>query len=467
MMKKTNQKEPKKIMSHEKIYQIMQWMPVAVAGLFFLKNVIGGDKGAMVAIGVILAAFIGIVVFVRVRKVSLYAKEFTLALTLPVLVASISLYSGASYSDDFSLFLAVIALTGVYLEPKFTQMQIVEIDLLLVIMYLVHPEKAGGLSQYILCVVVFTLAACLNYILIKRGQGFIRMSEERAEESEKLLSSIRSMGADLQQDFAASSEKIEVSTEGLQAGSVTITKGVEEVSESCTVVKEKIAETGEQIDRLNDEVGRFESALNANQCNVEAMSAQMETVSETLSQSGEVFRSMEAQMNEIAGIAKQISDISFKLTILSLNASVEAGRAGEAGAGFEVLATEMRALSETSTLFSGKVSESVRQLLVRVEQTSEQFAGSETALKESQQTMSELVAGFEQLNKQFDVLYDNIECQNDNVNQVGNIFENLNYRVAGMYSSSQANQTAVDNIVDAMAEYKSNIGRIVENTQSI
>ena len=177
MTKKSVQKEPKKIMSHEKIYQIMQWMPVAVAALFFLKNVISGDRGAMIAIGVILAVFIGIVVFVRVKNVSLYAREFTLALTLPVLVASISLYSGASYSDDFSLFLAVIALTGVYLEPKFTKVQIVEIDLLLVLMYVIHPEKAGGWSQYILCVVVFTLAACLNYVLIKRGQGFIRMQQ--------------------------------------------------------------------------------------------------------------------------------------------------------------------------------------------------------------------------------------------------------------------------------------------------
>jgi len=466
-MKKAKQNETKKIMSHEKIYQIMQWMPVAVAGLFFLKNVIGGDKSAMLAIGVILAAFIGIVVFVRARNVNLYVREFTLALALPVLVASISLYSGASYSDDFSLFLAVIALTGVYLEPTFTKVQIVECDFLLALMYLVHPEKAGGLSQYILCVVVFTLAACLNYVLIKRGQGFIRMSEERAEESEKLLESIRSMGVELQRDFAASSEKIEESTAGLQAGSLVIAKGMEEVADSCWVVRDKIAETGEQIEYLNDEVGRFEAVLHENRCNVDTMSEQLGAVNEMVVQSGEVFRDMEAQMNEIAGIAKQISDISFKLTILSLNASVEAGRAGENGAGFEVLATEMRALSETSAIFSGKVSESVKQLVSKVGQTSERFADSEQALARSSRTMDDLVAGFEQLNAKFEDLYTNIECQNSNVNQVGTIFEKLNGRVSGMCGSVQQNQGAVNDIVDAMAEYKDSVGRIVENTHSI
>ena len=250
-MKDNNtQKAAKQIMSHEKIYQIMQWLPIFVSGVFFLKNVIAGDGAAMLAIGVVVAVFIAIIVIVRVKETSLYVKEFTLALALPVVVCSISLFSGASYSDDFALYLAVIALTGVYLEPKFTRAQIVLSDILLVVMYAVHPEKAGEKSQYILCVVVFTLAACMNYILIKRGQGFIRMSEERAEES-----SIRSMGTDLQRDFAASSEKIEISTQGLKVESDRIARGAAEVSESCSVVRDKVGETKAQIGQLNDEVG--------------------------------------------------------------------------------------------------------------------------------------------------------------------------------------------------------------------
>ncbi|MBO5337223.1 MAG: hypothetical protein J6A94_08880 [Lachnospiraceae bacterium] len=461
------QKETKQIMSHESIYKIMQWLPLAVSGLFFVKNVAAGNTTAMLAIGVCLVAFLSSSVIVKVRNVNLYTREFIMAIALPILVFMISLFSGASYSDDFSLFLAVIGMTGLYLEPQFTKVQIILIDILLVIMYVVHPEKAEELSQYILCVVVFTLAACLIYLVIKRGRAFIEMSEVRAKESETLLESIRAMGRELQEDFSDSSAKIEVSTQGLQTGSVSISKGASEVSDSCNLVQGKIKETGEQIDALNEEVKAFEMALAENKSNMEAMNQQMGTVSEMIYESDSVFSAMEEKMKEISGIAKEINEISFKLTILSLNASVEAAHAGNNGSGFEVLASEMRELSENSTNFSNQVSEVVGELSKRVEKTSERVGGSVEALSQSEKTLSDLVDSFERLNQQFGLLYDNIEQQNQNVNQIDMIFDNLNDRVTDMYSNSLANEQAVDAIVDAMAAYKVNVGRIVENTQSI
>ncbi len=461
------QKSTKKIMSHESIYKIMQWLPVGVSGVFFLKNIGEGNTTALWTIGICLAVFIGMLIFVKVRNVSQYVKEYLLSIALPLLVFTISLNSGASYSDDFSLFLAVIALAGMYLEPKFTITQLLIVDVLLVIMFFAHPEKVESTSQYILCAAVFSLAAALFYMVIKRGRAFIELGQARAEESEKLLDSIRTMGAELQRDFAASSVKIEESTQGLQEGSVSIARGSGEVSDSCNLVHDKILEAEAQIGQMNKEVRQFEDALVENKSNVEAMTMQVSSVSSIISESGAIFRTMEEQMHEISNIAKQINDISFKLTILSLNASVESAHAGEYGSGFEVLAAEMRALSESSGNFSNQVSEAVKELSEKVVQTSERFEGSEEALAKSEKTMAELAGSFERLNEQFSTLYDNIERQNKNVSQIDYIFDGLNQRVSDMQSNSLANQNAVDAIVDAMDEYKENVGRIVENTQKI
>lgn len=457
----------KNMLSDETIYKIMQWLPVAVSAVFFLKNVSSGNTMAMITIGVCLFAFISIFIFVKVREVSLYVREYIMAIALPILVFMISLFSGESYSDDFPMFLAVIALTGLFLEPKFTKTQFVLVDIFLVLMYLIHPQKAGSLSQYILCAVVFTLAASLFYQVIKRGRAFIEISEERAKESEQLLESIRRMGATLQHDFGDSSAKIESGTQGLQKGSNQISNASLEVSESCDVVRGKVKETEAQIGQLNKEVRQFEDSLAENKNNVEVMDQQVNAVSEIISESGQVFRTMEGQMKEIAGIAKQISDISFKLTILSLNASVEAARAGDSGSGFEVIASEMRELSESSGGFSNQVSDVVKELSERVEKTSERFSSSEDALLQSKKSMSELVSSFGRLSEQFSVLYENIECQNENVNQIDSIFTKFNYSVSQMHESSMENQNAVDAIVEAMADYKENIAKIVENTQSI
>ncbi|MBE5866996.1 MAG: hypothetical protein E7292_12475 [Lachnospiraceae bacterium] len=462
-----NQKETRKMMSHETIYKIMQWLPIVVSAAFFVKNLVAGNTTAMITIGLCLAVFGILLIVMKMQNVRLYVREYVLAVALPILVCMISLNSGASYSDDFSLYLAVIALTGMFLEPAFTRAQFILVDICLVIMYLVHPEKAESLGQYILCAVVFTLAAVLFYLVIKRGRAFIEVSEERAKESEQLLESIRSMGDHLQQDFEDSSARIEVSTQGLQEGSESIAKGAGEVLDSCNVVRDKIKETGDQIGHLNADVREFEAVLTDNRKNMEAMSEQVEAVSDIISQSGAVFRTMEDQMHEIAGIAKQISDISFKLTLLSLNAAVESARAGEAGAGFEVLASEMRDLSENSTRFAGQVAEVLTDLLGKVAETSERVSGSEEALGRSKETMEVLSLSFERLDQQFNALYENIERQNSNVNQIDYIFDTLNQRVADMHSSSFTNQNAVEAIVDAMEVYKGNVSKIVENTRTV
>ncbi len=465
-MNNKNQKE-KQMMTPEKIYKIMQWLPVAVASVFFLINLLKGNTPAIIVIGLCLVVFIGISVISAKKNLDLYKREYILAIALPTLVFLISLFSGASYSDDFPLFLGVIAMTGMFLEPKFTRTQMILVDVFVVVMYLVHPEKSGGLSQYILCTACFTLAAALFYQVIKRGRAFIEISDKRAEESEALLNSVREMGAELQHDFELSSSKIEISTRGLRRESLSITQDAGEVSDGCNVVLGKVKETEEQIGQMNEEVRTFEEALRENRSNVNAMNLQVNAVAETISESSMTFRTMEEQMKEIAGIARQINDISFKLTILSLNASVEAAHAGEAGSGFEVVANEMRALSETSAGFSSQVSDVVKELLDKVEMTSQRVASSDAALSESEQTMSELMGSFDRLHEQFEVLYRNIENQNRNVEQIDQIFGGLNQKAAQMHNSSLANQKAVEDIAGAMTVFSGNVGKIVENTRSI
>lgn len=463
-MEKSHTKKP---ISYETIFKIMRGVTVGAASAFLVINLIKKNIPAVIVIGICLVMFIGSHLVLEKRKVAARSREFALSVSLCFLVFIISLFSGASYSDDFSLFLAIIGMTGLYLEPKFTKIQIVVINILLIVMYFVHPDKAGATSQFILCQVCFTLAAILFYQTIKRGRAFIEIGEERTAQAEELLTSMRQMGVDLEQDFSESSVQIEDSTRGLEKGSTSIAQGAREMSDSCNEVHDKIQITEQQIDALNKEVKVFEQALSENKNNVEMMNQQLQSVSGTIYEANAVFQDMKQQMTEIARVADELGTISFKVTLLSLNASIEAAHAGEAGAGFDVVASEMRELSSNSDMFSKQVSDVVTEMLERVESTAQQFEDSKEAIVQSEITMKELQESFEKLTEQFEALYGNIEEQNHNVTQVDAIFGDLKSRVSEMHQYSVDNQSAVQGIIEAMDIYKGNINRVIDNTKSV
>jgi len=70
--------------------------------------------------------------------------------------------------------------------------------------------------------------------------------------------------------------------------------------------------------------------------------------------------------SKISSIVKGINAIAFQTNLLSLNASIEAARVGKAGAGFGVVAQEVRILSQKAADAAESSDDSVKEILTRV-----------------------------------------------------------------------------------------------------
>ncbi len=123
--------------------------------------------------------------------------------------------------------------------------------------------------------------------------------------------------------------------------------------------------------------------------------AAVENGSSGMQRMTEAMAGIKSSSAEIAKIIKTIDEIAFQTNILALNAAVEAARAGEAGAGFAVVAEEVRALAQRSAQAARETADKIEAALQKSDEgakTSGEVAGMLTQIVEQVRKMDTLVA---------------------------------------------------------------------------
>lgn len=472
-----SQKNNQKPISENTIFKIMLFITFGVSGIFLLKNLIGKSLQGTIAIGICLLVFTTIIITMKKIHLEKSKLQFAVCICVVFLVFVISLFSGNYYSDDFGLYLAIIGLSGIYLRPKYTLIQVFLIDFLLILQYIIHPDKADPLPQYLMCVAIFTIGAFTLYLTIKQGGAYIGIAQSQAKEAEELLLSIKLAGEELLSNCEKSSDRIaglleantllEQNAVKLECGYSEINQGTQDVALTFEEMHHRMQATEQQITTLNKEVRNVEDALEHNKNNMQEMTKQVETVKTILFSTNEVFNNLQQNIIEISQVTEQLTKIASSTNMLALNASIEAARAGESGAGFAVVASKVQELAEDSNRCSSHVKDVVSNMQHQIVKTTDQLAESTQAISSSVDALRGFHESFDSLTAQFNSLYDNIGEQNCNVQQMDQIVNQLKEKISEMTDSSEKNQDTVVSMVNAMDVYKENVDMVIDDTKQI
>lgn len=130
------------------------------------------------------------------------------------------------------------------------------------------------------------------------------------------------------------SDQVSASAQTLAQGATEQASAVTEISTTITDISEGAKQTSAaavEVGRITNQTG---TQLNISMENVRELSASMERIA--------------SDSKQISTIIATIENIAFQINILSLNAAVEAARAGTAGKGFAVVAEEISNLASKS-----------------------------------------------------------------------------------------------------------------------
>lgn len=214
----------------------------------------------------------------------------------------------------------------------------------------------------------------------------------------------------------SSSNTFSGTTKDIQHSVHEVETGVGQQTESAAACLTEMDSLFNKINNVNENANEIGSIALSTQEAITAGLTSMDNLNEktksTTSITNSVIQTIQqlsVQSANIGQIVSSINDIAEETNLLSLNASIEAARAGAAGKGFSVVANQIRKLADQCLASANEITEIVNEITVATKDAVTTAKTAEGIVDEQVEAVAAAANSFQVLKKHIEKLSENLE----------------------------------------------------------
>jgi methyl-accepting chemotaxis protein WspA len=199
--------------------------------------------------------------------------------------------------------------------------------------------------------------------------------------------------------------------------------------------------------------------------------ARMEATMRQVMEAGGAVNAKLAVLNEKAGNINQvvttITKVADQTNLLSLNAAIEAEKAGEHGRGFVVVATEIRRLADQTAVASYDIEQLVKEMqsavsagVMGMDKFSEEVRRGVQEVEQVSEQLAQIISQVQALTPQFETVNEGMQSQSTGAQQISEALAQLTESAQQTVQSLHQSNIVMDQLNSTANDLRTSVSRL-------
>lgn len=332
--------------------------------------------------------------------------------------------------------------------------------------------EGGSLGFAVENIFAYVIVGIMMVIATKRGGQLVTSSQRMLEKIKENAENTASVIQQLSSSMEESSGDIGSLTEQIQSVSdatyeiETLTKSMNDssiklnslVSETVTAVSRNVELNGD----LETQFGKVGEAVESGNTGAEEVRATLETMKNAVLAAGEATGILLKKISSVSSILKEIQKITMRTNMLSINASIEAAKAGSNGKGFAVVASEIKSLANESRESAAGIQQIIAELEKQVDDVASKTSAGTQAAVAGMESVEKLIGFLGEIKSANDVVAGVVSEETQTNADVSGKFDVVSNEIAGLVASMGSINQSIESVANEIHRQNNSVKSVNE-----